>query len=476
MRLLGTMKSSIHRRYVSILTFTIVATGLVACVIAFQLLRKAAELANDEKVVQSLSDSMDSLLQVRRERRALAENLAQFCSIVAENPNCADSGMRLSPDASNRCGKGASWIDENDLCIVRGSTTFIASFSWANLKQPYEANRDALEIREHLDLVQPQLQRAFILVFGGSLAVFILLGIGASLFLARSTSHKIQALVSYTRRIGRGEFSPPPNEIKGPDEIGILACAMDSMVKDLQQTRERLVLTERLSSWQEAARRVAHELKNPLTPIQLVGDEIKSAAKSAPESMRGILERCSRIILDEVESLLRMVKEFVAFGRLPQPEAVLGDITEVINDFETRLCNDDSVQLTVEHTDRSLKAFLDRRMIMQILDNLLINSKNASDRIPIAIAIRTSSRDQKGCIEFTDNGPGVPESIRPKIFEPYVTSSPRSDKPGSGLGLAIARKIAMDHGGDIVLLETSGTGTTFRLTLPLAEPLGSEEN
>src|SRR5262249_23566221 len=136
--------------------------------------------------------------------------------------------------------------------------------------------------------------------------------------------------------IGSGELAPAPFITRGEDEIGILADALHIMAKDLDETRQRLVLTEKMQTWQTIARKVAHEIKNPLTPISLVADQLKKAATAVPPAQQETLQEASRILAEETESLRRMVREFSAFARLPEPDLRAGDLGEVVRDFIAR--------------------------------------------------------------------------------------------------------------------------------------------
>jgi two-component system nitrogen regulation sensor histidine kinase NtrY len=229
---------------------------------------------------------------------------------------------------------------------------------------------------------------------------------------------------------------------------------------------------ERLAAWQEVARRVAHEIKNPLTPIQISADrlqrrllpQLKDQSKESE-----LLEECLGQIQKQVRTIRDLVREFSDAAKLPEPQfqeiQVVAFLSRLMADY--RFLHPDitfDFQASQEHASARIQADPEylRRLVVNLADNAvhsLVQEKTLDPRF----TIRVTAANQVGWIQiqFMDNGPGVSPTMADKIFDPYVTSK----ASGLGLGLAIVRRIAMEHGGRIVC--AAGPGATFLLDLPL---------
>ncbi|HEX6203796.1 MAG TPA: ATP-binding protein, partial [Thermoanaerobaculia bacterium] len=231
--------------------------------------------------------------------------------------------------------------------------------------------------------------------------------------------------------------------------------------------RRRLASLADLAAWQEASRRHAHELRTPLTAARLELDRLRaSALAGAP---RPELEAAAGALAAELDRLSQFARRFVSFARLPAPRARRDDlaaaVAETVEAFRGAW---PAVELAVERPPGPLTAAFDRELLRQVLVNLCDNAAHALGETGGRVTLRvTAGEGGRAVVEVADDGPGVPESIRGRVFAPYVTGRPGGG--GSGLGLAIARKIALDHGGDLELVASGPRGAVFRLTLP-AEP------
>jgi two-component system nitrogen regulation sensor histidine kinase NtrY len=230
----------------------------------------------------------------------------------------------------------------------------------------------------------------------------------------------------------------------------------------------RLVAAQRNAAWKDVARRIAHEIKNPLTPIQLSAERIRRKFRSsAPVEDLETFDRCTDTIIRQVGDIGRMVDEFSAFARMPAPKFSEQDLTELVRAavFAQRVATPDiQVELAEPTPDVALMA--DGRMLAQAFTNVL---KNASEAIaarrgePGRIVVRLVSDDDGMTIEVEDNGVGLPEKDRERLTEPYVTTREK----GTGLGLAIVKRILEDHGGELELTDArSGAGALAILKLP----------
>lgn len=234
-----------------------------------------------------------------------------------------------------------------------------------------------------------------------------------------------------------------------------------------------LVTAQRSSAWADVARRIAHEIKNPLTPIQLSAERLKRKYGKLIEEDRGIFDQCIDTIVRQVDDIRRMVDEFSSFARMPKARPERDDLNECVRQvvFLMRVGNAD-IDFIEHLPETPVLAQFDRRLLSQALTNIV---KNATEGIAAReeqdaaekgrVDIRLQTREQMAEIDVIDNGKGFPAMNRQRLLEPYMTT--RSD--GTGLGLPIVAKIIEDHGGRLELLDApSGRGACVRLLLPLA--------
>jgi two-component system nitrogen regulation sensor histidine kinase NtrY len=235
-----------------------------------------------------------------------------------------------------------------------------------------------------------------------------------------------------------------------------------------------LVRTQRVAAWRDVARRLAHEIKNPLTPIQLCAERMRRHFGSAPPPIKELVDECTSTIVGEVESLKALVDEFAQFARMPAPRAVPANLNAVLNETLTlynglftriRLERDFApalppVRLDIEQI---------RRVVINLVDNAIEALGGTQGPPPLdengpCISIHTQHDAANAVVRLivADNGPGVPEADREKLFMPYYSTKRR----GSGLGLAIVRRIVAEHGGSIELGDNVPQGSRFVIELP----------
>jgi two-component system nitrogen regulation sensor histidine kinase NtrY len=225
-----------------------------------------------------------------------------------------------------------------------------------------------------------------------------------------------------------------------------------------------LIRAQRVAAWREVARRLAHEIKNPLTPIQLSAERLQRHFAGAPEATRELVNECTGTIVGEVESLKGLVDEFSQFARMPAPRAVPTDVHALLADVLTLyrgIFTD--VEIRQQFAATLPKISIDPEQIRRVVINLIDNAIEAMDQHG-AIAIETAHDPANNLIRITvaDNGPGIPPAERDKLFLPYYSTKRR----GSGLGLAIVRRIVAEHGGSIDVSDNMPRGTRFVIELP----------
>ncbi len=232
-----------------------------------------------------------------------------------------------------------------------------------------------------------------------------------------------------------------------------------------------LVAAQRTSAWADVARRIAHEIKNPLTPIQLSAERIRRKFGKTIVEDRHVLDQCTDTIIRQVEDIRRMVDEFASFARMPKPSPTSDDIAAMVREvvFMMRVGNPDLV-IESAGVDEPAMAVFDRRLVSQALTNVVKNAAEAihavppEEGVPARIDVALRRQDGHWLLDVADTGKGFPVENRQRLLEPYMTTR----EGGTGLGLAIVGKIFEDHGGRIELLdrEDGGRGAHVRLWLP----------
>ncbi len=297
---------------------------------------------------------------------------------------------------------------------------------------------------------------------GAALVVTFLLGLLVSTRMTRD----LDGLVVGAQAASRGELDHQV-PVRTRDEIGAVAEAFNTMMNDLKESKEKLVIAERVAAWQEIARRLAHEIKNPLTPIQMSVETLRKTRANQHPSFDEIFEESTHTVLEEAARLKRIVTEFSEFARLPKPKKRRLDLNEVVN--AALSLYQGSVEI-----ERDLAASLplieaDRDQLSQLLLNLL---ENARDALPVEsgarIRVQTSvvRPGRSVALVVEDSGPGVASGEREQIFTPYYTTKHASG--GTGLGLAIVHRIVSDHGGRIAVADSPLGGARFVVELPIA--------
>lgn len=292
------------------------------------------------------------------------------------------------------------------------------------------------------------------------------LGLGIAILLgalwSAQVSRPVERLAAYSRKLAKGEWDEPLHE-EGVPELSALVEALDQMRQDLTTYRDKLVLSERHAAWSEMAKKVAHEVKNPLTPIAVSVADLKRSYDLKREDFPAILDQAVRTVGEEVDSLKRMLQEFSDFARLPAPALEASSVTGILTDVETLYRHEaDEGRFQVSLPSPDLKATLDAAQIRQALVNLV---KNGFEALGAQGKVTLSARRDDGLLEIavSDTGPGLTAEQRSRLFMPGFTTKAQ----GTGLGLTIVERIVNDHGGTVSVESASGQGTTIRMRLPL---------
>ncbi len=252
------------------------------------------------------------------------------------------------------------------------------------------------------------------------------------------------------------------------DTLGRIARMIEQTSRRMARDHRRLAALQNLSAWQEAARRHAHEMRTPLTGARLELTRLAGLLESESLEKGREIHQATQSAGQELERLGDFAKQFTSFARLPRPEKRPRDLAQLLDEFATTFESAwPNLELAVERGPEKLEAEMDRDMLRQVLVNLCDNSSLALGDRKGRVALSVAGEGGHVVVRVTDDGPGIAEEVRPRLFEPYTTT--RKIGHGMGLGLAICKKILLDHDGDLELEKTSEKGTTFRFTLPMKE-------
>lgn len=338
----------------------------------------------------------------------------------------------------------------------------------AALQDEYQDLGTALEGARRVSQIRSALPEGYRVTFLALISLAALAAAGLGVVFSATVTRRIGALVQTARQVSGGALEARV-ELKGSDEMAELGSAFNTMLDDLDGSRRQVAYLQRIGAWQDVARRLAHEIKNPLTPIQLAVQQCVSSYKGDDERFARMLRDTGEIVEEEIASLRRLVDTFRTLGQLPKVEATPLPLAEVIE--ELRLDPQMAERIELHPPPEPITVRADKLLLKRVLANLVENALHAGDEAgkkgpAHPVAIRWSQHGELVTVTVDDHGKGVAAADRERIFEPYVTTK----ATGTGLGLAIAKKIALEHGGDLAVADAPAPtgGARFAVTLPAA--------
>lgn len=297
-------------------------------------------------------------------------------------------------------------------------------------------------------------------------AAALFVGLLVSFWISARITKPVEELAEGAREVATGRWDTRI-EVRGSDEVGQLAIAFNDMTRTLASQKERLLQTERVAAWRELARRLAHELRNPLFPMQITIENLQKARRLDAKQFLEVFQESTATLKAELANLNSIVGRFSDFSKMPAPKFVRVNVNEVLRNavrlFEPQFNAVGKPTITQEPflTDPLPDIDADPDMLHRAFQNLVLN---AMDAMPAGgtLTLRTSEHDGNVRIEVADTGKGLTHEECKRLFTPYYTTK----QMGTGLGLAIVQSVVSDHHGNISVTSEEGRGTTFRIDLP----------
>jgi two-component system nitrogen regulation sensor histidine kinase NtrY len=297
-------------------------------------------------------------------------------------------------------------------------------------------------------------------------SVGIILAILFSGWASSRVTRPVEQLAEAAREVAAGNWNTRV-PVDSSDELGALAESFNRMTGELLEQRERLVQAERVAAWRELARRLAHELKNPLFPLQLTVENLVRAREQSPEQFDEVFRESSSTLLAEIANLKTIISRFSEFSRMPQPQFQRVQINEIVQKvarlLQAQLQSPEhpAIECRLELGEALRPIAADQELLHRAFSNLALN---ALDAMPQGgtLTLRTRQSGERAVVEIADTGAGLTAEDCERLFTPYYTSKAH----GTGLGLAIVQSIVSDHVGRISVRSEPGRGTTFMIELP----------
>jgi nitrogen fixation/metabolism regulation signal transduction histidine kinase len=419
---------------------------------------------------------------------ALFPRYEQLVSLKVEDEDartlCARDRGRPVDDANER-----TLPVPRSLVDTEGTSTLVATFAFdrryeKELSEAGTIHDDYTQLRND----RTGVYRPYYLAFAVILGITVVLTVVVGFMLARPFTRRIRQLAGAIDEVAAGNLDVRV-PVVGADELTDLATVFNRMLTDMQQSRARIEYLQRIGAWQEMAQRLAHEIKNPLTPIQLAVQECHRKYAGEDKRFRALLDTTLEIVEEEVGTLRRLVGNFSSFARLPHAELkdaslrdFLRECSETLGHLGTPLAeegaedmfvsSDVTIRWEVPHED--IEVAIDKQMMRRVLVNLVRNAVQAIRGAKLdgeargRVVVRAEKRADGVDLRVEDDGPGVPDVSRERVFDPYFTTKAE----GTGLGLAIVKKIVVEHNGTISVRRSEALGgAAFVVSLPLPHSL-----
>jgi len=453
---------------------------------ALKSIEGVARLAHDQQIEDTLSAYQDSLKHLHAlEQDLLLERLRDYLSTRQQSPtgtiptdadlkqwanqqNLQTLGdlkeLRVLPagGAKGAADQSPVWLDKEHLRV--GSR--LLEFPKGRIYETFQA---VGAIRQRYQLVgvklDSEIRPTLIRVTTTILLISFLLLLSIFIVYARRFRTRIgevtAGFITWSEHDSSFRFHS-----RYSGELKLITLQFNAMADEVEANRQRSLYLEKIASWQIIARKLAHEIKNPLTPIQMMVSQLKRRYKGDDPAFAKILDEAQQIITEEVAGLRRMVDNFSEFARLPEPEPRLRDVVPLcrhVLELQRNVYEQHSFSFVSKLT--TSYCLIDEDLIRQVLINLIKNAAEACAGSATDIAVIVEENLSNVLIHVQDHGPGIPPELTARIFEAYFTTKHTGPSPGMGLGLAVCQKIILDHGGRLSVVSQPGE-TVFTIRLP----------
>jgi nitrogen fixation/metabolism regulation signal transduction histidine kinase len=454
----------------------ILLAALVPAVPAALLVRDLLQRSRDASLERHLVDGLEAGMEESRLALAASREALEFAAagLAADGASGVvvldvdgTPAPRLAPpadvvEAARRAGPRPQPV--GDWLVMRranadGEELHLVQRLPAGLADRAGRLADALATAAALRLDRGAILRGYVTPFLLIYAVLLLAALGLAALLARGVVGPLHETARAADRLAAGDLEARV-EADGPGEVGALVRAFNGMAARLGAQRRELARLEKLAAWRGMSRILAHEIKNPLTPILLAVQEARGSYRGGDAAHAAVLADCETIVREEVEGLRRLVASFSDFARLPAPEPRDDDLRPLLEDL-ARLYGE---RLRVETPDGPLPGRFDAEALRRALVNLIDNGLGACARAGRSerVELRAAHADGALVLSVADEGDGIPPENLERVFDPDF-----STRGGMGLGLAIVRGVVEGHDGSIALDSAPGRGTTVNILLPI---------
>ena len=373
----------------------------------------------------------------------------------------ASGAARLAPLIEKVRSTGQEAQSVIDWSLDAADTEVFHAIPLAGQNQPAIGVLLVGSSRRPLIELQRRILSTAMFVGGGGLLVAVL----ASLWFAARVTRPVVSLAEAARRVAAGDLATKV-EVESSDELGELAASFNRMTEDLLQQKDRAVQAERVAAWRELARRLAHELKNPLFPLQVTVENLVRAKTKSPEMFEEVFQEGTATLLAEINNLKTIIGRFSEFSKMPQPQRQPTQVNDVLRAvlrvFQAQLQANNNIAVRSQLAADLPEISADPDLLHRAFSNLVLNAIDAMPRGG-ELTLRTAAIAGGVAISVSDTGAGLAPEECARLFTPYYTTK----RHGTGLGLAIVQSVVSDHGGKISVESAKEKGTTLRIELPL---------
>ncbi len=477
---------SLRSKFIALLLGLALAPGLVVVFLTQDLLEQTLAIGLNQKVKDGL-DAAVLAIQKRhaQERELLAHELrraAAFSPLASFQPNDSlnvfmllnserrvvqtwPSREHFAPPVFLQSAAHDSLFDAGSDSLALRLAHKMPNGAWligqrtiaAELRRQTTLVMQAAQHSIVFDFERANFWRGFVKTFLLLYALVLFLSFIMGWYFSRLITKPLEKLAAAARRLAQGDWQQRV-ALHSNDEIGEMGRAFNAMVGDLQRQQEQVIALEKMAAWREIARVLAHEIKNPLTPIQLMVQQMQDEYRGENDEYRAMLKKCGAIISEEISKLQKLVREFSDFARMPELHLAPGQVNDLLKEVAS-LYATRNVKLEL---DPSLPMFsFDGEALRRVFINLIQNALQSSPTAEVTLATRWLAHEHHIEIIVADTGSGIPPENLRRIFEPYFSTK----KSGMGLGLAIVKRIIEEHRGKIAVTSEMGRGTRFIITL-----------